>query len=190
MAVERGRRYAASRAAARQALLKAESRDDIRISPVTLFEVTALHTLGRLRLARPLDQWVDDSLDAAGVRLAELTPSVAIDAGAIPRAALADPLDRLLVSTARQLDAVFLTADARILEYAARTRNLHAHERQLRSVRLQADWRVRRTGPALHYRLPARPAYRLELAATGEVDDPVFEAWPRRGVSLRGLSGS
>ena len=43
---------------ARQALLKAESRDDIRISPVTIFEVTALHTLGRLRLARSLDQSV------------------------------------------------------------------------------------------------------------------------------------
>ena len=57
--------------------LKAESGDDIRISPVTIFEVTALHTLGRLRLARPLDQWVHDSLDAAGVRIAELTPAIA-----------------------------------------------------------------------------------------------------------------
>lgn len=113
---------------ARQALARAESGDDIRISPVTIFEVTALHTLGRLRLARPLDQWVHDSLDAAGVRIAELTPAIAIDAGTIPRGALADPLDRLLVATARQLDAVFLTADARILEYAARTRNLHAQD--------------------------------------------------------------
>ena len=113
---------------ARQALLKAESRDDVRISPVTMFEVTALHTLGRLRLARSLDQWIHDALDAAGVRIAELTPAIAIDAGTIPRTALADPLDRLLVATARQLDAVFLTADSRILEYAVRTRNLHAQD--------------------------------------------------------------
>jgi PIN domain nuclease of toxin-antitoxin system len=113
---------------ARQALLKAESRDDIRVSPVSMFEVTALHTLGRLRLARPLDHWLREALDAAGVRLAELTPAVAIDAGVIPRSALADPLDRLLVATARQLDAVFLTADARILAYAASTRNVRAQD--------------------------------------------------------------
>ena len=109
---------------ARQILDRAEARHDIRISAVAIFEVTALHTLGRLRLARSLEQWVHDSLDAAGVRIAELTPAIALDAGSIPRTALADPLDRLLVATARQLDAVFLTADARILEYAARTRNV------------------------------------------------------------------
>lgn len=113
---------------ARQALVKAESHDRIRISPVTIFEVSALHTLGRVRLARSLDQWIEDALDAAGVRIAELTPAIASDAGTIPRTALADPLDRLLVATARQLGAVFLTADARILSYAASTGNLHVQD--------------------------------------------------------------
>jgi PIN domain nuclease of toxin-antitoxin system len=112
-------------------LLKAEGKDAIRVSPVTLFEVAALHTLGRLRLSRPLERWVGESLDAAGVRLAELTPSVALDAGSIPRAALADPLDRLLVSTARHLDAVFVTADRQILEYASETGNVRVHDASL-----------------------------------------------------------
>lgn len=112
-------------------LLKAEARESIRVSPVTLFELTALHTLGRLRLSRPLERWVSESLDAAGVRIAELTPSVAIDAGSIPRTALADPLDRLLVSTARHLDAVFVTADRQILEYASETGNVRVHDASL-----------------------------------------------------------
>ena len=112
----------------RSLLLKAEAREAIRVSPVTIFELTALHTSGRLRLSRALEQWVGDSLEAAGVRIAELTPSVAIDAGAIPRAALSDPLDRLLVSTARHLDAVFLTADRQILEYASETGNVRVHD--------------------------------------------------------------
>jgi PIN domain nuclease of toxin-antitoxin system len=111
----------------RQLLLRAEAQEGIRVSAVTLFELTALHTLGRVRLARPVEQWVRDSLDAAGVRLAELTPAIAMDAGSIPRAALADPLDRLLVATARHLDAVLLTADARILEYASDTGNVRVH---------------------------------------------------------------
>lgn len=109
-------------------LLKAEAREAIRVSPVTIFELSALHTSGRLRLARPLEQWVGDSLGAAGVRVAELTSSVAVDAGSIPRTALADPLDRLLVSTARHLDAIFVTADRQILEYASETGNVRVHD--------------------------------------------------------------
>ncbi len=115
----------------RSLLLRAEAREAIRVSPVTMFELSALHTSGRLRLARPLEQWVGDSLTAAGVRLAELTPSVAMDAGSIPRTALADPLDRLLVSTARHLDAIFVTADRQILEYASETGNVRVHDASL-----------------------------------------------------------
>jgi PIN domain nuclease of toxin-antitoxin system len=62
------------------------------------------------------------------VRIAELSPAIAIDAGQIPRAALADPLDRLLVATARRLDATFLTSDARILEYATSTGNVRVQD--------------------------------------------------------------
>ncbi len=112
----------------RQSLSRGESREAIRISPVSLFELTALHTLGRLRLARPVEQWMQEALGAAGVRIAELSPAIAIDAGQIPRAALADPLDRLLVATARRLDATFLTSDARILEYATSTGNVRVQD--------------------------------------------------------------
>lgn len=110
----------------RQLLSRAEAGEAIRISPATIFEVAALHTMGRVRLARPLEEWIRESLQAGGIRIAELSPAIALDAGAIPRDALADPLDRLLVATARRLQATFLTSDARILDYAARTRDLRA----------------------------------------------------------------
>ncbi len=112
---------------ARRLLSRAESHDNIRISPATVFEVTALHTSGRLRLALPLEQWIRQGLEVPGVRIAELSPAIAIDAGSIPRSALADPLDRLLVATARQLDATLLTSDTRILDYASDTGNVRVH---------------------------------------------------------------
>ena len=106
---------------ARRWLSRAQSDGSIHVSPVTCFEITALHAAGRLRLARSPEQWIRDALDAPGVRVTELTVDVALDAGSIPRTALADALDRLLVATARQLDVTFLTSDARILTYAAST---------------------------------------------------------------------
>lgn len=63
-----------------------------------------------------------------GRRARQLSAAVAIDAGHIPRTALADPRDRLLVATARQLDATLLTGDAAIPGYALRTRNVRVRD--------------------------------------------------------------
>jgi PIN domain nuclease of toxin-antitoxin system len=112
----------------RRLLRRAESRDALRVSPITIFELTALHTQGRLRLTRTIQQWIDQYLGQPGVRLAEFSTGVAIDAGAIPRSALADPVDRLLVATARQHDATLVTCDEQILAYAARHRSVQIHD--------------------------------------------------------------
>ena len=109
---------------ARTLVAKADEQDRIRVSTASIFEVTALHTAGRLHLSAGVESWLREALAAGGTRLAEITPTIAIDAGTIPRTALADPLDRLIVATARQLDATLLTADAQILRYASRTGNV------------------------------------------------------------------
>jgi PIN domain nuclease of toxin-antitoxin system len=112
----------------RQMLSRAESRDAIRVSVATLFELMALHTLGRIRLTRSPEQWIRESFETTGIRIAEMSTAIAIDAGGISRSALADPLDRILVSTARHLDATFLTSDARILDYGSKTGDVHVHD--------------------------------------------------------------
>ena len=112
----------------RALLARAEGRDAIRVSPVSLFEIMALHTLGRIRLTRPPDEWLDEALVHGRVRIAELTKGMALEAGGIPREALSDPLDRLLVSTARGLDATFLTRDHRILKYATTVSTIRVHD--------------------------------------------------------------
>ena len=115
----------------RRLLSRFESAGAVRVSPVTLFELTALHTLGRIRLTRTPEQWIRESVNESSIRIAELTPAIAIDAGFIPRTGLTDPLDRLLVATARQLDATFLTSDARILGYASTAGDVHVRNASL-----------------------------------------------------------
>jgi PIN domain nuclease of toxin-antitoxin system len=109
----------------RARLARAEAQHQIYISTASIFEVAALHTAGRLRVARPLEHWVQQSVEVSRARLVAISTAIAIDAGLIPRDALADPLDRLLAATARHLMATLLTGDARILEYAARTGDVH-----------------------------------------------------------------
>ena len=112
----------------RSLLSKEEAGGTIRVSPISVFEIIALHTLGRLQLARSPERWIQEALDDSGLRIAELSVDVALDAGAIPRDALGDPIDRLLVATARQLDARLMTADSRILEYASGQHSVHVHD--------------------------------------------------------------
>jgi PIN domain nuclease of toxin-antitoxin system len=113
---------------ARALVSKADLQERLRVSPASIFEVVALHTAGRLRLAGSAEPWIRDALAAGGIRLAELTAAIAVDAGLLPRAALPDPVDRLLVATARKLDATLLTGDRRILEYASATASVRVHD--------------------------------------------------------------
>jgi PIN domain nuclease of toxin-antitoxin system len=112
----------------RQLLSRAESRETLRVSVMTLFEVAALHALGRIRFTRLPEQWIRESFEETGIRIADLSPAIAIDAGSIPRSVLADPLDRLLVATARHLQATFLTSDERILDYGSKTGEVRVHD--------------------------------------------------------------
>ena len=116
---------------ARQFISRAERRAEVYVSPASIFEIAALHTLGRLRLARPVDSWIREAVEGVELRIAPLSAEVAVDAGLIPRTALPDPLDRLLVATAREAQATILTADDRILQYAADTSDVRAQDARL-----------------------------------------------------------
>ncbi len=105
----------------RRLLDRAASRDQLRVSVVSAFEVSSLCAAGRMSFTLPATEWIEAGLALPGVRLAELTRVIAVDAGQIPRSALADPFDRLLAATARRLDASLVTVDRALLEFAKAT---------------------------------------------------------------------
>jgi PIN domain nuclease of toxin-antitoxin system len=108
--------------------LIARSAEDIGVSTASVFEVVALHVAGRLRLSRAPEQWIRESVRFGGLRIVDLSTDIAMDAGSVPRSALGDPMDRLIVATARQEEATLLTADSTMLAYAADTRNVRVHD--------------------------------------------------------------
>ena len=72
-------------------------------------------------------QWTALALENTRARLAPLPMEAALEAGGIGTATVPDPIDRLLIGTAHQTDATFVTADRRILDYAAANR-LRVHD--------------------------------------------------------------
>jgi PIN domain nuclease of toxin-antitoxin system len=104
------------------------ARDALRISPLSVFEIASLCVSGRLQLSRPPEQWTALALASTRARLASLPLEAALEAGSIGTAIVGDPIDRLLIATARHADATFVTADRRILDYAASRRDLRTHD--------------------------------------------------------------
>lgn len=107
----------------RRRLARAATADEaLAVSTASVFEVAALHTAGRLQLTLSLERWIRESLERSGLQVLDVGRAIAVDAGLVPASALADPIDRVLVATAREHDVPLVTRDRALLDYARRTR--------------------------------------------------------------------
>ena len=86
------------------------------VSDISLWEVAMLASLGRIRLALPLREWLDKAVAPPLVRRQGISPAVATEVAALPDSFHRDPADRILVATARVLGATLLTNDRRIVD--------------------------------------------------------------------------
>ena len=86
------------------------------VSAMSVFEIVALHTAGRLAFTRPVERWLRESIALAGLRVIDLEVNIAIDAALISAPVLADPIDRCLVATAREYEVPLVTRDRQILD--------------------------------------------------------------------------
>lgn len=110
------------------ALGKAEAGDGVLVSPVSAWEIGLMGRASWRRAPQFLPDpktWLRKFLAAPGVRVAELTPDIAIDSSFLPEGMNSDPADRLLVATARALNVPIMTRDEAILSFAA-AGHLHA----------------------------------------------------------------
>lgn len=101
---------------AQREVLKSASPDGpVHVSDISLWEVATLHSLGRIRLALPLRDWLDKAVAPPLVRRQAISPAVAAEVAALPDTFHRDPADRIIVATARILGATLLTRDHRIV---------------------------------------------------------------------------
>ncbi|MBM3496379.1 MAG: type II toxin-antitoxin system VapC family toxin [Armatimonadetes bacterium] len=98
-------------------LLDPEAGRDLVLPAICVWELAKLVEKGRITLAEPVGQWVGKALAMPGLRLAPLSPEVAVESTCLPGAFHADPADQMVVATARVLQAPLVTADARIRAY-------------------------------------------------------------------------
>jgi len=76
-----------------------------------------LEARSRLELGREINDWMAFVFNGFGIALKPLLPQIAIASTRLPDGIHNDPSDRLIVATARYLNATLITADRAILDY-------------------------------------------------------------------------
>jgi PIN domain nuclease of toxin-antitoxin system len=105
----------------------ARSAGTLHVAAMTIWEVALLIHHGRIKINGPTMQWVLDAIAASGVVVHPLEPAISVDSVELP-VFHGDPVDRIIVSTARHLRATLVTKDAKILDWAAETKGVRVLE--------------------------------------------------------------
>jgi PIN domain nuclease of toxin-antitoxin system len=92
------------------------AREAVAVASVSCLEVAWLAKKGRIVLPVSVEEFFDRAIDQAGFQLLPLTPKIAARSAALPDIHR-DPIDRVLLATAMELDAVLATKDAAIRRY-------------------------------------------------------------------------
>ena len=103
---------------AKTAINAAVADQDLWLSLISVWEIAKKVEKAQLVLDRALDVWLDEALDPPGLGLWELTRPVLIESCQLPRPFHGDPADQMIVATARRHDAILITKDEKIREYA------------------------------------------------------------------------
>ena len=101
----------------REAIGRSARDGKVLVAAISIWEIAMLERKGRLMLSLPPLQWSRKALTAPGVALCPLTPEIAVEACRLPGELHKDPVDRMIVATARIEDAHVVTRDHAIIDY-------------------------------------------------------------------------
>ncbi len=100
-------------------LQRAATGGSLRVSPMSAWELGKLVASGKLRLpVDPLD-YFESFAGQPGIRACELTAEMLVRSSLLPELTHKDPVDRILIATARICDYTIVTSDRTILAYGA-----------------------------------------------------------------------
>ena len=102
---------------AAQTIEQAANSGRLRISPISAWEIGMAVALGRINTTLTALGYFNTFLERTGSQLCALDPEVLIQSISLPGQFHKDPMDRILVATARHYGFTLVTSDRAILAY-------------------------------------------------------------------------
>lgn len=95
----------------------AAQHDELFVSPISAWEIGRLSASGRLPITTDPLAFFTGFLAATGAKLCSMEPNLLIESSYLPGKFHMDPVDRILVATARVHGYALVTSDRAILNY-------------------------------------------------------------------------
>ena len=103
---------------AHTAIQLAASEGKLYVSPVSALEIGRLVALGKIALKADTLNFFLAFLNLTAATLCQMGPDILVGSSFLPGTLHRDPMDRILIATARQQDIAVATRDRAILAYA------------------------------------------------------------------------
>ena len=87
------------------------------IASISIWEFVMMVTRRRILLRISPEEWLDCAIYKTGITVLDLTPRIALDSCNLPGKFHKDPVDRIIVATARIHKAKLITKDQKIIDY-------------------------------------------------------------------------
>jgi PIN domain nuclease of toxin-antitoxin system len=94
------------------------NQEPVYVSMISSWEIGLLVARGRLPLSMDPLAWFERLLDTPGVRLADISPRILVGSSFLPGRPPNDPMDRIILATAREGGYRLMTRDKHLLAYA------------------------------------------------------------------------
>ena len=103
----------------RSRILELAEGGETWVSPISAWELGKAMALGRLRSTLGPLEFYEEFAERMGSRVCHLTARALVDSSFLPLLAHKDPMDRILIASAREQDLAIVTNDRAILAYGA-----------------------------------------------------------------------
>ena len=104
---------------AMEAIDTAAQSNGLHVSPISAWEIGNLSSKGKLALTTDPLRFFKLFIEKTGAELCEMDCDLLIQSSFLPGQIHKDPMDRILIATARKLNMPLLTSDGAILAYGA-----------------------------------------------------------------------
>jgi PIN domain nuclease of toxin-antitoxin system len=102
-----------------EAILAAADARSLHLSVLSFWEIALLDAKRRIILSRPCLDWLQDAVERSRVVTTPLTLEISVESHRLAGRFHNDPVDRILIATARVERLTLVTRDRVILDYAA-----------------------------------------------------------------------
>jgi PIN domain nuclease of toxin-antitoxin system len=102
---------------AREAISRHAARRAVYASSISTWEIAMLAAAGRLELTIDVADWITRAEAVDSLHFVPLDNRIALASTRLPAPLHRDPADRIIIATARSLEAPLVTRDARLASY-------------------------------------------------------------------------